>query len=163
MSSYESWSEFDHAVTTSYHRTQAGEQGADQMSIDRRRRFLHVIACLIALTTSVGLVWLFQEDEYLRIHSPNGQHTAIVTYRRYESLLPMFPGQSGDKAGSIRIEDVGGLNYGKIGVPMVTMSRDLEWTADGARLKFVGEWVFSNREYRYWNKAQTEEVVKSAR
>ncbi len=124
---------------------------------------MRVFGCLIVVITGVTLLWLVQEDEYLRIDSPDGKHTAIVTYRRYESLLPTMPGGSGDKEGFIRIEDPGGSNYGKIGVPMVSMSRDLEWTADGARLKLVGEWVFSNREYRYWNEAQTVEIVKSAR
>lgn len=124
---------------------------------------MRLFGCLIVVITGVTLFWLVQEDEYLRIESPDGKYTAIVTYPRYRSLLPMMPGGSGDKEGFIRIEDSGGSNYGKIDVPMVSMSRDLEWTADGARLKLVGEWVFLNREYRYWNEAQNEEIVKSAR
>lgn len=107
--------------------------------------------------------WLFQEVDYLRIDSPDRQYQAIVTYRRLESFRPTFPGQSGDKAGFIRIEDKDGRNYGKIGVPMVWMSRDLEWTKDGADLKLVCEWDFAKREYRFWNEAQTEEIVRHAR
>lgn len=124
---------------------------------------MRVFGCLIVVITGVTLLWLVQEDEYLRIDSPDGKHTAIVTYRRYNSLLPTMPGGSGDKEGFIRIVDHAGSNYGKIHVPMVSMSRDLEWTADGAYLKLVGEWGFSKREYRYWNDAQTEEIVKTAR
>ena len=109
------------------------------------------------------MTWLFQEVEYLRIDSPDRQYQAVVTYRRLESFRPTFPGQSGDKAGFIRIEDKDGRNYGKIDVPMVWMSRDLEWTKDGADLKLICEWDFPKREYRFWNESQTEEIVKHAR
>jgi len=108
-------------------------------------------------------MWLFQQVEYLRVDSPDGEYTAIVTYRRYESFQPTFPGQSGDKAGFIRIEDKDGQNYGRVGLPMVWMSRDLEWTNDGADLKLICEWDFTKREYRFWNDAQTKEIVKHAR
>ena len=124
---------------------------------------MRVFGCLIVVITGATLLWLVQEDEYLRIDSPDGNYTAIATYRRYKSFLPTMPGGSGDKEGFIRIVGPGGSNYGKIVVPMVSMSRDLEWTADGAHLKLVGEWGFSKREYRYWNDAQTEEIVKTAR
>jgi hypothetical protein len=109
------------------------------------------------LIIGVVAIWLFQEVEYLRIDSPDRQ------YRRLESFGSTFPGQSGDKAGFIRIEDKDGRNYGKIGVPMVWMSRDLEWTKGGADLKLVCEWDFAKREYRFWNELQTEEIVKHAR
>lgn len=71
-------------------------------------------------------IWLLQEVEYERISSPDGGYTAIVTYRRIEAFRPTFTGQSGEKAGFIRIEDKAERNYGKIGIPMVWMSRDLE-------------------------------------
>jgi len=114
------------------------------------------------IVTSVA-TWLFQEVEYLRIDSPDRQYQAIVTYRRMESFRPTFPGQSGDKAGFIRIVDKDGKNYGKIGVPMVWMSRDLKWTNGGADLPVVCEWDFAKREYRFWNESQTVEIVKHAR
>jgi hypothetical protein len=121
-----------------------------------------MVACLIALVIGAVVTWLLQEVEYLRIDSPDGRYTAIVTYRRIESFRPSFPGHSGDKAGFVRIEDKSGRNYGKIGVPMVEMSHELEWSAGGAALKLVGEWDFAKREYRFWNESQTEEIVEHA-
>ena len=46
---------------------------------------------------------------------------------------------------------------------MVSMSRDLEWTNGGADLKLICEWDFVKREYRFWNDAQTKEIVKHAK
>jgi hypothetical protein len=118
-----------------------------------------IIFCFIIVGSTTLAAWLLHEQEYLRVSSPNGEHTAIVTYRRYEEFLPRFPGQTGDKAGFIRIEDSSGVNYGKIAIPMVWMSRDLQWTEVGASLKLVADWDFNQREYRYWNEEQTQEFV----
>ena len=122
-----------------------------------------IASCLVVLSIGAVATWLFQEVEYLRIDSPDRQYQAVVTYQRLESFRPTFPGQSGDKAGFIRIEDKDGRNYGRIGVPMVWISRDLEWTKNGADLKLVCKWDFAKREYRFWNELQTEEIVKRAR
>ena len=122
-----------------------------------------IASCLVVLSIGAVATWLFQEVEYLRIDSPDRQYQAVVTYQRLESFRPTFPGQSGDKAGFIRIEDKDGRNYGRIGVPMVWMSRDLEWTKNGADLKLVCKWDFAKREYRFWNELQTEEIVTRAR
>jgi hypothetical protein len=123
-----------------------------------------LIACCLGVL-SIGAVasWLRQSVEYMRIDSPDRQYRAVVTYRRLESVRPTFPGQSGDEAGFIRIEDKDGRNYGKIGVPMVWMSRDLQWTKGGADLKLGCEWDFAKREYRFWNESQTEQIVKRVR
>lgn len=106
---------------------------------------LMIIGCLIILVGIGVVILLFQEDEYLRVTSPDGKYTAIVTYRRYQALLPMGPGQSSDKPGFIRIEDSSGSNLGKIPLPMVQMAYDLEWTPTGAEIRLVGEWDFSRR------------------
>lgn len=119
--------------------------------------------CGVVVIVASIAVWLFQEVEYLRMDSPDRHYQAIVTYRRIESFRPTLPGQSGDKAGFIRIVDKDGKNHGKIGIPMVWMSRELKWTNGGADLPLVCEWDFAKREYRIWNEAQTEEIVKRAR
>lgn len=129
----------------------------------RWKRPLLIASCLVVLIAGAVAIWLLQEVEYQRINSPDGRYKAIVTYRRIEAFRPIFPGQSGDKAGFIRIEDKDEKNYGKIGVPMVWMSRDLKWTDGGADLKLVCEWNFAKREYRFWNESQTEELVKHAK
>ena len=127
----------------------------------RRRKWLCILGtCLLPIIAAT--FWLFQEVEYRRIVSPGSSHTAIVTYRRYESLRPKVPGQSSDKAGFIRIVDTRGTHYGKIPIPMVWMSDDLQWIPGGARLPLVGEWDFAKREYRYWNSSGAE-IVRAAR
>jgi hypothetical protein len=77
-----------------------------------RTKYLVIAALLAIIIAGGGVRWLRQEDEYLRVNSPDGKYTAIVTCRRYASLLPIFPGGSGDKSGFIRIEGPGGSNYG---------------------------------------------------
>lgn len=136
---------------------------AEGMMFRRRKRPLLIASCLAVLILCAVAIWLLQEVEYQRINSPDGQYTAIVTYRRTEAFLPIFPGQSGDKPGFIKIEDRNGNNCGKIGVPMIGMSRDLEWTDGGANLDLVCEWNFAKRECRFWNIAQTKQTVKHAR
>ena len=126
----------------------------------QRKRTVVIVGGLVLWIVGTVAAWLLQEIEYLRIDSPDGQYQAIVTYRRYEAFRPAFAGQSGDKAGFIRIEDGDGRNYGRIGIPMVWMSRDLEWTKGGADLPLVCEWDFAKGEYRFWNESQTEEIVK---
>jgi hypothetical protein len=126
----------------------------------RRRKWLYILgACLLPISTAT--FWLFQEVEYRRVVSPDGSYTAIVTYRRYESLKPKAPGRSSDKAGFIRIVDNRGIHYGKIPVPMVWMSDDLQWPPGGARLPLVGEWDFAKREYRYRDSSEAE-IVRTA-
>jgi hypothetical protein len=117
----------------------------------------------MVLIAGLAAVLILQEAEYLRINSPDGHYTAIVTYPGGLKFQSSFPGQSGDKAGFIRIEDREGINYGKIGVPMVSMARDLKWTEKGAELTLVGEWNFARREYRFWNESQNEQILEQAR
>lgn len=120
---------------------------------------LITISCLLLAIIGIAAIYLLQEEEYLRIESPNGQYLAIITAQRYESLLPALPGQSGDRSGFVQIQDKDGLNFGKVRVPMVSMARDIVWTTDGAELKLICKWDFAKREYRFWNKAQTKEIV----
>jgi len=120
-----------------------------------------VIALVFVISMTV--VWLFHEEDCFRIASSDGRYTAIVTCRHYTDLMGCFPGQAGDKAGFIRIEGADGVKFGRIPIPMVWMAREIEWTSTGAKLKLIGEWNFLTKEYRYWNKAQTQEIVKSRR
>jgi len=120
-----------------------------------------IVAALVL--AAVATAWLCQEDECRRYASPDGRYVVIATSPRYESLMPALPGQSGDRSGFLTIEDTAGTFYGKIPVPMVWMAGDVEWTEHGAELAVFGEWDFSTREYRYWNNAQTREIVRHAR
>lgn len=124
------------------------------------RRLLIAGLVFVALATAGLAYLLMQESEYRRIASPDGRYTAIASFRGYELLVPRFPGQAGDKGGSIRIEGVDGTDYGSIPVPMVSMIHDIRWEQDGAYLVAIGEWDFPAREYAYWNRAQTEKTVR---
>jgi hypothetical protein len=128
----------------------------------KSKRWALLIAAAAVVAIGVVAGWLFQEVEYARVNSPRGGHIAIVTYRRYEAFKSTAPGQSGDKAGFISIEDTSGVRYGKIAVPMVWMFRELVWTEEGAKLPLIGKWTFLKKEYRYWDDDQTEETVKQA-
>lgn len=123
---------------------------------------LITVSCLLLAIIAMAAIYLLQEEEYLRIESPDGQYLAIITSQRYESFLPALPGQSGDRSGFVQIQDKDGRNFGKVRVPMVSMARDIVWTKDDAELKLICRWDFAKREYRFWNKAQTKEIVKIA-
>lgn len=104
------------------------------------------------MTFCVGIaLWLFQEEEYNRIMSPDGKYVAVVTYRRYHSFIPTSPGQGGDKAGFIYIKDASGVQFGKAPIPMVWMARDLRWDNNGATLPGEVTWNFSARECDLWD------------
>lgn len=113
------------------------------------RWLLFASVLVLAAATLAGMAWLWGEVEYTRIDSPNGNHVAVVTYRRYRSLWVGFPGQAGDKSGFVRIKGKDGTNYGRIPVPFVWLVRELQWAPDGAEMKLVGRWDFPKREYRW--------------
>lgn len=123
------------------------------------RRLLLAAGVTGLLCISCVAYWLLQEIEYTRLSSPKSGHVALITYHRYQSLLPMAPGQSGDKPGYIRITDASGRKYPKLPIPMIQMSRDIIWTKNGATLPLCAEWNFITREVRYWDSAQTRETV----
>lgn len=114
------------------------------------KRPLLIVGGFLVLIAGVVAAWLFQEIEYKRVVSPDGNYTAIVTLRRYESLRSALPGQGGDIAGFIRIEDKNGTNHGKVAVPMVWMVEELKWTKEGASIKSLCDWDFAKREVRLW-------------
>jgi len=94
---------------------------------------------LIAFLIGVGLIaglslW---PQEYAREPSPDGKNVAVAKYRAYQSWIPMFPGQSGDKAGWIVILTKDGKKVGKADVDMVSQIRDLRWSADSVEVRLV--------------------------
>ena len=104
-----------------------------------KRRLLVASVALIALPIGGVLFLAFQEGEYRREPSPDGRYTAIATYRVLDAMVPRFPGQSGDKAGHIRIEGTDGTDYGRMPVPMVSMIYDIRWEMGGAYLVAIGD------------------------
>lgn len=111
------------------------------------------IGCVVILMTfCAGIaVWLFQEKEYSRITSTDGRYAAIVTYRRYQSMIPRLPGQGSDMEGFVVIKDTSGVQYGKVPIALVWMARDIRWDNDGATIPGAVTWKFSTRECASWD------------
>ena len=83
--------------------------------------------------------------EYSRVTSPDGRFYAVATFPIWQSLIPMMPGSSGDKSGSVTIYAAGGGSCGRTPVDMVRFIQDLEWTTNHAEIRLVAEWDLSKR------------------
>lgn len=94
---------------------------------------------LIAFLIGAGLVAGFAlwPQEYARELSPDGKHVAVAKYRAYQSWIPMFPGQFGDKSGWIEIVTKDGKKVGEADVDMVSQIRDIRWSPDSVEVRLV--------------------------
>jgi hypothetical protein len=121
-------------------------------------------AVLVLVGLSISLLtarYLFTPVEQFRLQSPDGDYTAVVSSYRIWQLLPRMPGQPGDRPVLVNIVDQTGRSLGSMPVPMLSMARELEWIAHGARIKAVGSWNFRDGFYAYWNEAQTHMIVEN--
>jgi len=82
----------------------------------------------------------FWPQEYRRISSPDGKYFAVAKYHAYQSWLPIFPGQSGDKSGWVIIFKKDGTKIGEADVDMVQMIQEINWKPDAAELRLVATW-----------------------
>ncbi len=82
----------------------------------------------------------FSLGEYTRVASPDGRFHAVAEYRRYEALVPMFPGGGGDKPGFVTIYTREGASCGRVPVPMVQRVHELQWGADVAEIRLAARW-----------------------
>lgn len=94
---------------------------------------------------------------YKQYMDPSGRYKAMITYKTYLSLLPMPIGSSSDKPGYVKIVDENGNNLGEIPVPMLQMA-EVEWTAEGAEVRLIGEWNFSNNLCYYWDETGNRRI-----
>ena len=92
---------------------------------------------LFAVLTAVAAFW---PQEYQRVYSPDGKHFAAAKFRAYQSWLPIFPGNSGDKSGWIVVSKNDGTRIGEADVDMVWMIQDIIWKPDTAELRLVATW-----------------------
>ena len=119
-----------------------------------------LIVILAICATVIGVV-LYSESEVARMVDPSGEYTAVVTFRKYQAIIPGSPGDGSSKSGYIEVYDSQGRSYGRIPVGLIQQSDDLEWTDSGAMIPAYCEWNFQKGEYRYWNDAQTVETIKT--
>jgi hypothetical protein len=136
---------------------------SDQRSLFGKLIRWGLLVAPLAVVAWISLLLVHGESEYRRTVSPDGHYIAIATFPPIEAMGAMVPGQSGDKAGHVRILGIDGTDYGRIPVPMVSMVDDIQWTDDGASICCGKEWNFIKREYSYWNEDETEKIVESAR
>lgn len=85
-----------------------------------------------------------RQKEYSRVTSPDGRYTAIAKYRAYQEWLPMNPGSSGDKPGTITVISSSGAACGTQEVDMVSMIHDLEWSAKEANIRLIANWKLAD-------------------
>lgn len=82
----------------------------------------------------------FSLAEYRRVTSPDGRFQAVAEYRRYEALVPMFPGGGGDKPGFVTVYTREGVSCGRVEVPMVQHVYQLAWSPHAAEIRLVARW-----------------------
>ena len=82
----------------------------------------------------------FSVAEYLRVTSPDGRFHAVAEYRRYEALVPMFPGGGGDKPGFVTVYTREGASCGRVAVPMVQGIHELQWGPGAAEIRLLARW-----------------------
>jgi hypothetical protein len=97
------------------------------------------LACFVALASLPFIL----AGEYSRVVSPDGRFYAVATFPIWQRYVPMMPGQTGDKSGSVTVYTADGRSCGRAPVEMVSSIRDLEWSTDRAEIRLVAEWDLS--------------------
>jgi hypothetical protein len=70
--------------------------------------------------------FLFRQNEYKRMESPDGRYYVVISYRLYNSLMPMMPGGSGDKSGFATMYNAKGHSLGTMPVQMLSLASDID-------------------------------------
>ena len=96
-----------------------------------------VICFLLALP-------LVLAGEYIRVTSPDGRFHAVAIYPMWRALIPMMPGQGGDKPGQVEVVSAAGASCGRVAVERVSAIQGLEWHGDRAEIRLVAEWDLAN-------------------
>ena len=99
------------------------------------------IAITVLSLASLALCSLgLQKKEYARLSSPDGEFVAVAEYREFRSMLPSFPGQSGDHPGWITVFGRDGRSMGRSPTEMVSAIHDVRWRKHGVFIPSVGSW-----------------------
>jgi len=100
-----------------------------------------VLVCLIVLLSPFVLT-----GEYVRVSGPDGRFYAVATFPIWQRYVPLMPGQSGDRSGSVTVYTADGRSCGRVPVDMVSFIRDLEWKPGRAEIRLVAAWDLSKRQ-----------------
>lgn len=92
-----------------------------------RRSVAFVLALVAALAAALFAPLL----TYRRVQSPDGEFTAVAKGSLFWSLVPMMPGQAGDKPGRVTIVRRDGASCGSAAVEMLNSIGELRWHLDG--------------------------------
>jgi hypothetical protein len=86
-------------------------------------------AIVLVLVVIVGLaaVLFAPMQTYRHEESPDGEFVAVAKYSLFSSLMPVMPGQAGDKPGRVTIIRKDGWPCGSAAVEMVQMVGDVRW------------------------------------
>ncbi|MHA3772164.1 hypothetical protein ACXR0O_11560 [Verrucomicrobiota bacterium sgz303538] len=110
------------------------------------RRSKRILLVGVLMVTAFCAVLILPIREYQRVASPNGHFFAVARSPLWTSLIPIMPGQSGDKPGWVIIYNKEGEFCGRAPVPMVSFIHDLRWSGDEAYIPVVAEWKLSQRK-----------------
>lgn len=80
--------------------------------------------------------------EYGRVMSPDGQYSVIGLGFNFQSYLPSFPGQSGDKSGYIVLYDHVTNEVLEITtIPMLSLIWETQWATNEVGIKLINRWT----------------------
>lgn len=98
---------------------------------------LSIILVLVVLNSKmVKRQFLSSRQEVFT--SPLSGH--YLTLYRYNTILPLSPGNSGDTPGFIRLYNENGIMLNQTDVAMVQLVNDVRWSKDRITIKFVADW-----------------------
>jgi hypothetical protein len=113
-------------------------------SVPSRGRFGRFVLLPLVTAFTLGLSFAFRATTaFQSLPSPDGRFTAVIEYRTWRSLVPMLPGSSSDKPGFVTIYSSDGRSLGRAPIPMLQLTRDLQWEADAAEIPLLARWDLS--------------------
>jgi hypothetical protein len=101
--------------------------------VSARGRSAALILVLLSATW-----WLTDWVDGARFESPDSEHAAVTQTRRFRSMIPSMPGQSGDKPGRLRVFGPSNQLCGTLDLPMVNMAYDATWEPTQLSLRLLG-------------------------
>ena len=85
---------------------------------------------MLAIFTGVSAALFAPFLTYREMPSPDGAFTAIARSSLFYALVPVMPGQAGDKPGRVTVVRSDGRSCGSTDVEMVSLIDDLRWSLD---------------------------------
>ena len=92
----------------------------------RRARVL-----VLALAATLAVLLFAPLLTYREVQAPGGEFIAIAKASLFNSLIPVMPGQAGDKPGRITVVRRDGSACGSAAADMVSLVGEIRWYLDG--------------------------------